>query len=250
MPSKILKRLAIVAGTGLAIGLNSGRSNSGKQGNASTSMNTPSSEGPSEGILSLEPLLDRLDRVEFRISAVEARAVPAQSDIEALQLQLNEMRQRVASDVKREIPAILESIIGPQVEYIRIRLEADLQESTKNTLATFEQALDNKVSLRMSMLEKALIEQSGIITTLSERAIESDTNMQRLISAVEKLCEARPTPAVRESSFPELPFERHLSEAIKGQPEPPVQYPDSGFRPRIVTEEDNKPRHRKPLARL
>jgi hypothetical protein len=101
-------------------------------------------------------------------------------------------------------------------------------------------AIDDKVSLRISKVEQTLIEQSVIITTLSQRAVDSEINLQRLISAVEKLFERADPASVRKGpSLFDLPF----------QPQP-ANPPDPVFRPRIVKEDDNKPRRRKPLTRL
>jgi hypothetical protein len=63
--------------------------------------------------------------------------------------------------------------------------------------------VDAMVSLRTSKLEKTLAEQSTIIAALSQRADNWDANMQKLIAAVERLCETT------------LPFETELSEAMK-----------------------------------
>jgi len=120
----------------------------------------------SDAILALEPLLDRLDRIEARLRAVEA--LPGHAEIQEI-------------------------------------------------LTRFESVIDNKVSLRISRVETALIEQSVVITTLSQRAVDSEINLQRLISAVEKLFE-RADPAA--------------------------------LRPRIFKEDDKTPRSRTPLTRL
>jgi uncharacterized coiled-coil protein SlyX len=265
MAGKILKGLAVAAGAGLAIGFG------GKRRSLAVSMSTPS-----DNIPAIETLLERLDCIEARMSAIEAsnqsaahpmpvadslsfaefdgRIEQQTKDIEALQVQLSETRQALAREVPTMLESMLASTLGPHLEDLRARLQAEVRESVETTLISFERVIDTKVSLRVSTLEKAIIEQSGIITTLSQRAIESDSNLQRLISAVERLCErpdARPAPSApatpaRAPSLLELPFERHLSEAIKRQPEPP----DSGFRPRILKEDDEKPRHRKPLTRI
>jgi hypothetical protein len=34
-----------------------------------------------------------------------------------------------------------------------------------------------------------MLEQSALVTALSQRAVESDLNLQRLIAAVERLCD-------------------------------------------------------------
>ena len=130
-------------------------------------MSTPSSDN----------LLDRLERIEARLSAIEARP---------------------------SLESTIESVLNRRIEDLRLRLHAEMQES----LTIFEGTIDNKVSLHISKVEKALIEQSVVITTLSQRAVDSEVNLQRLISAVEKL------------------FER--ADPAKANP------PDSVFRPRIV----------------
>lgn len=113
MASKIPRELAVTAGaglvavaawTGLAIGLGSVFLGPGKRRRGTAQEIAPSSDNT----LMLEPLLDRLDRIEARVSAVEARLTPAATsvaeldsriqrqtkDIEALQVQMGETRQR------------------------------------------------------------------------------------------------------------------------------------------------------------
>jgi hypothetical protein len=210
MASKILKGFAVAAGTGLAIGF----------GNRRRTQAT-SLSGSSEDILAIEPVLDRLDRIEARVSAVEARPIP---NFETLQAQMD---QRFAEAAK-EVPAILESLLGPRVEDVRARLHAEMRESVQATLTSFEQTLDDKVSARIATLEKALIDQSAVVTTLGQRALEAEENFQRLISAVERLCERKEQPVQ------DLPFERQLTEAFQRQPSPAELPRDSGFRPRMV----------------
>jgi hypothetical protein len=254
MVNKILRGLAVAAGTGLAIGLGFAYLGPGKRRRRTSAMSTSSSDS----ILMLEPILDRLDRIEARLSTVEARPVPAVTvhstslaeldlriqeqtkDIEALQVQMSETRQRVAAEaavverrfaeVTKEVPVMVESIVeaalGPRVEDLRARLHAEMLESVEATLARFEQTIDSKVSLRIATIEKALTEQSAMITALSQREVESDAHLQRLISAVERLCERTdersPVPTqAKEPSFRSLPFERQLDEAMERVPDEP-----------------------------
>jgi uncharacterized coiled-coil protein SlyX len=274
MANKIIKGLAIAAGTGLAIGLGNNRNRPQISANIA-----PPEDGPE--ITETSVLNERLDRVENRLGAVEAR--PQQSadtifraeidarfnrqtrDITALRVEMAATQEKLAAavtivksqfaDVGTEIPATLASIIAPHVAGLRARLGAEIQESVEATLASFEQTLDNKVSLRIAILEKTLVDQSGIITALSQRAIESDMNLQRLISAVEKLCERTdpraPAPATQQgdSSLSDVPFDKHLSDAIKRPPQSAPPTAPSGFRPSIVKEDEElRPRHR--MARL
>jgi hypothetical protein len=96
MASRILKGLAVAAGTGLAIGFR------GERRRQTTAM----SDSSSENIQTLEPLLARLDRIETRMSAVEASS-----------------RNAVAM-----LGEMLETAIGPHVENLRARLHAEMRE--------------------------------------------------------------------------------------------------------------------------
>lgn len=156
------------------------------------------------------PLVERLDRIEVRLGAIE--------------------------DSGRErLETLVERTLAPRVEELRLRLHADMVESMETRLTTFEQSIDSKVSTRVAALEKALIDQSAIITALSHRAVEAEENFQRLIAAVERLCAQRERVT---------PFEEQLGEAFDRQPV-------SDFRPRIVTEEEAREhRHRRPMSRL
>lgn len=246
MANKIVKGLAIAAGTGLAIGLGNKRSH------------------PAVPVVepAIDPLEQRLGRIESRLSAVESR--PAQPpdfaaiearfesqerEIAALQKHMAETREKVAAtgsvierlfaDVAEEVPGMVASVISSRVAQLRNTLTAEIQQAVDARLVTFERTIDDKVSGRVAALEKALVDQSGVITALSQRALESDANLQRLISAVEKLCErTEGRPAAAAQPREDAPFEKHLDDAIK---RPPV----SGFRPAIVKEDEElRPRHR------
>jgi hypothetical protein len=188
----------------------------------------------SDNVLTSEQLAERLDRIEARIGAVEGFGLHIERQakmIETLKVQLNGVRQSVEST--------LNTTIGPRIDELRSRLRAEVLESVNSALATFERMIDAKVTLRVSTIEKALIEQSSSIRDLSQRTISSEANLQRLIAAVERLCAQKngQLPA-----SPEQPLDR--------QPQVAAMPAESGFRPRIVHEEDNKLRHRRPLSRL
>ena len=164
-------------------------------------------------------MIERLDRIEARLTAIESSG-----------------RERFES--------LMEVALAPRVEELRLRLHSDMVESMETRLTAFEQNIDSKVSTRLTTLEKALIDQAAVITALSKRAVEAEDNFQRLIGAVERLCEQKQTETPRV----ELPFERQLSEAFQRHPGGPQA--ESGFRPRIVPEDEVKQRHRRPLSRL
>lgn len=256
MARKVLKGFAIAAGLGLAL-----ISGSGKRRGKENSMRR---HLPDNDLVS-----ERLDRIESRLSAVE-RQPPAVAEldlwvqqqareIEMLELELTEHKQKVAgeiatiekrfADLAKGIPAVLESIIIPRVDDLRVHLRSELQQSVNVTLTRFERAIDDKISHRIATLEKAMLDQSSIVTALGRRAVESDMNLQRLISAVERLCEKtnQKPPARQELSVVDLPLKPESR-----KPEIPAPPFESAFRPRIVKEDedDRQTRHRIPLARL
>jgi hypothetical protein len=198
------------------------------------------STSPSDNGQTLEPLQERLDRLESRIGAVEdsdnsvvaelgLRIERQAKMIEALKVQFIGTRQSIEST--------LEAAIGPRIDDLRARLRAEVLESVNSALATFERLIEARVSLRVSTIEKVLVEQSSGIRDLSQRTVASEANLQRLISAVERLCAQRDGQPL---ASPAQPPER----------QPAALPTESGFRPRIVHEEDNKLRRRRPLSRL
>ncbi len=263
MSSKIVKGLAIAAGTGLAIGLGNSR-------HRPDIPTTPSDAQAPESMPEADPLEERLGSIETRLSAVESRPAPSiepakiaeiedrferqNRDIMALRIQMAETREKVAAvanvverqfaDTAKRVPAMVESVIASYAGNLRSSLTAEIQQSVDARLQSFERTIDNKVSARVAALEKALVDQSGVISALSQRALDSDANLQRLISAVERLCERAegrsPAPTAA-ATREEVPFEQHLGDALKRPPAPPAP----GFRPEFAKEDDERrPRHR------
>lgn len=202
MFGKIFKGLAVAAGVGFAIGF--GASVGKRRMEEKFSGHAAPRQDP--------PLLDRLERLESRIVAMETRPLPIAAngelnrritdqagDIETLRLQMSEYRHRIATDIEtiekrmadvaKGIPVMLESIVAPRLDELRLRLRSEMQQSVTPSLTSFERTIDDKVSDRIAALEKAMLDQSALVTALSQRAVESDLNLQRLISAVERLCD-------------------------------------------------------------
>lgn len=205
MSNRLLRALSITAGTGMAIGFTNRR--------RLLTGSIMSSHGDDDR------LIERLERIEVRLSAIEESG-------------------------REKFESMMEVALAPRVEELRVRLHGDMVETMETRLAAFEENIDSKVATRLSTLEKALIDQAAVITALSQRAVEAEENFQRLIGAVERLCEQKQSAPPRA----ELPFERQLNEAFQRQPGAPPA--ESGFRPRIVPEDEGKQRHRRPMSRL
>lgn len=136
--------------------------------------------------------------------------------------------------------------IDPSVSALETALAACVAKLRGELRAEMQESIEREVAARTAALEKGLIDQSAVITALSQRAVEAEENFQRLISAVERLFEQKGIAPAPQPGVSPAAFEEHLNEALHA----PVVVPQ-GFRPRIVSEEEAKhSRHRRPLSRL
>ena len=276
MANRILKGLAVAAGTGLAMGFTSGRAGRVRVPLAAYHPPAPSihplpSDAPADEFLNIEPLLDRLERVEARVESIGQQ--PPQSnhvspdlpfDLSAavadLERRVDEnthelallrdsitaaerhatesaaSMQRNVEQVRAEIPALVERHVAARIDALENRFAAEIEQSHQRTLEMFERAIDEKISSRIGSIERALAEQAGSIESLSLRTTETDNNLQRLVSAIEKLCERAqlisPAPEQPFTSGPSfqkprqyetrLPFEEQMHDAMRREPVVPV----------------------------
>ena len=216
--AKLLRSVIFAAGAGIAVGLCTAAS-------SRRAHKRPAAIAPDD-IVRLEPLFDRLEKIETTLETAEARrerveqpirsalvrrVEDAEGELHSLGVRLRETEHRAAAameavevrlgHVGSEIPALIESKIGERLAELEARIEAQVEA---------------RVTERIVAIENTLSEQSVSIVALRDRAVETDANLQRLIAAIEKLCEktaSTPQPAV-------LPFEAHLAEASQRQPEP------------------------------
>lgn len=187
------------------------------------SMSNPAGDFPPD------PLAQRLDEMDRRIEAIRAEMEAA-------------IEKRL-SEITKAVPAVLESIIVPRVEDLRTNLRAEIQQAINAALKKLDRVIDERVADRVETLERAVLQQSSIVTTLRHRAVETDMNVQRLIGAVERLCERAPA-GPQDPSLPAPPGKARQPEVIEPQFE-------SAFRPQILKEgKDPTKRHRIPLTKL
>jgi uncharacterized coiled-coil protein SlyX len=262
MANRILKGLAVAAGTGLAMGLTTARSQTRVRVSSPPRAGAPphlppveSAEETGDDFLNIEPLLDRLERLEVRVEALGQPAAEPREDsrfetddyatalaeleqrveentrdlallrenMDAAERRLNESVaavQRNIEQTRREIPAAVERHVSVRIDDLQKRFAAEIEQSQQRTLEMFERAIDDKISSRIGSMERVLAEQAGSIEALNARATETDHNLQRLVTAIEKLCErAHLFPPVAESR---LPFETQMYDAMNREPVVPV----------------------------
>jgi chromosome segregation ATPase len=224
MPS-LLKSIALAAGTGIVLGVYATAARFPRR--------TPENSGGPDPSL-LEPLLDRLERVEAEFLKPEAKATATaqEAELRTLRTKVDEAERRAATalgsvearfrELRQAIPSLIEASLNAQMTELRSKVEAHVE---------------LRVAERAGALERAMADQLTSIGGLSDRAVESDANLQRLIAVVERLCERPPQP-----SSTVLPFEAQLAEAA--QRELPAE-----SRVRVIKENEPDRRHRFPLGR-
>lgn len=229
----LVKGLAFIAGTGIVLRFKL----------------KPGESGAEESRMALE----RLDSLEARIAALEKRAATfpdagrETKEVEALRAKLEEtaaiLETRVV-EITRGIPSLVENVVQPHIDEIRTRLEAEARATLSEALRTLDQTIESRISSRMAAVEKALLTQSDMLSALSRRESESGAMIRRLANALDKLAQhpsAAPAPAPR-------PEPQALPQ--RWPPESQTDWAASGFRPRIIKEDEEKPRHRNPLTRI
>jgi uncharacterized coiled-coil protein SlyX len=184
---------------------------------------------------------DRSDAIDATdaIDAIEMRLRNQAKEIATLRAEVDESGRRASAEVvdlerrianaRAELPAAIEAAIAPRVAELRTRLQSEMREAAADGLARIDSAIDEKLASRIAALETTLADQSTAIGALNRRAIDTDTNLQKLIASVERLCDraaARPAPEpVAEPSFLELPFQTQYEAALEREPaEPPRMF--------------------------
>jgi hypothetical protein len=227
---------------------------------------TPASE-PDDEFLNIEPLLDRLERLEARVESMELRPRAAEPvagntvlfsetndyavlladldrrveentrDLALLRKSITEAEHRLSESVqsverkvtqtREEMPAFVERHVAARISDLQSRLEREIEQAQQRTLETFERAIDEKIASRIGSMEKALADQAGSIAALGVRTAETDNNLQRLVTAIERLCERAQlipfAPEQRPAQYDSrLPFESQLNDAMGREPVVPV----------------------------
>jgi uncharacterized coiled-coil protein SlyX len=237
MANRILRRLAIAAGTGLAT-INSGRIRTIPEDSDSPPYpTTPDPPAPEPALqvsrvepgddflnLNIDPLLDRLEAIEAQIEMFERKAVASADRLQALDeyaARLGALERRVEENA-RSLTALRESINAAE------RTSANRTDDLRERLRT-------GILAQTGHIERSLAEQTGSIEAIGARVTETENSLQRLAMALEKLCERAqllmPGPDIRAAHSPaspsvpsdsRLPFETQLDDALRRDPVIPV----------------------------
>jgi uncharacterized coiled-coil protein SlyX len=225
-----IKTLAIAAGAGVAFGLCT--SAGGRRAFHPETLPEPLPEGPRRNAvvydpIDIGPLLDRLEAIERRFESVAVTPAPTAA--------VAELARRI--DAQEAEIIRLREMVDVRAGEIQSRLEAEMDERHKRSIETIEKTVEFKVSERIAALEKAFSDQSASIEGLRVRAQESDSNLQRLIVAIERLCERTqllqspaPTAAAPAPGPVIVPFATQLEEIQEREVDPSTLFRSNVFR--------------------
>ena len=223
--------IAFVFGAGLGIGVGavaaSGNGSPRRREQATPSPRPAAPAADEPAILKLEPLLDRLERVEAYVDAARSvePGLPVQADDRhAIENSLHAAEHDAAltldvihetfEDLRRELPSMVEAAVKARIASL-----------TSSLAGVTENFVDLKIAERVAPLEQALLEQQASISSLRARSEDTDVNLQRLIVSIDRLCELNPvaprSQAAAAPSAPPLPdFARAMPPKEAEQPEP------------------------------
>ncbi len=148
----------------------------------SSGMGTAATDSAAEALAVRE--LDRrvreqqteLDRMRESLNAAERRSSTTA-----------DLLDRRVRQLREDMPVLVETNMSSQVLDMQARFEAEAEETRLNTVATFEAMVEEKLSDRISLIERSMAEQSAAVNLLRERAMSTDSQLQRLIGAIEKM---------------------------------------------------------------
>jgi vacuolar-type H+-ATPase subunit I/STV1 len=197
--------------------------------------------------LRLDPVLDRLQTLETRLDRIHEVRQPdldlepliagLTSRVEAYAGEVQGLRSRLA-ETERRTPVALES--EEQFGKLQQAIPTLIAEKVAAHFSSPEyRDSGNNEDARIGALERSMLDQSLSIAALRDHARDTDTNLQRLIAAVERLCER--TPPV---SAAVLPFPAKLAD-VAGR--------EADAESRTRTGKEGEPHARKPrfpLARI
>ena len=174
----------------------------------------------------LEAMGDHLQKVEVRFGGeLEALAGRQATQANALSRRLEEIQGKLHSEIEagdrrshdqiasfaQELKKLdsrfsgeIDAAIGARIGQLNAKLEKELQQAQDRTLEALVQTIDTKVVQRISDLENSLVGQSEAIGGLRDKSLRTDQNMQKLLLAVERLCDqAERQMAQRGEAMPE-----------------------------------------------
>lgn len=205
MLKKILKGLTISLGAGLLLRAGAKRK---------TGAVTRSSKAPN-------PLLARLDAMETRMCGIEG-AAPAETptgEIAVIREMITDLERRSSEQIagigrrldelQNHLPRFIDVKVSTRVREMEERIKADVLEARGKTFETFVASIEAKMLSGIAVVERSLAAQSLEIGELNQRLGQTDQNLSKVLSTVERLTESGAFQFARFPTFAEPAVNGH-----------------------------------------
>lgn len=168
------------------------------------------------------------------IEALSTLVFTQRSDLSALRSDLLAIEQRQAeqvasfsqklAQVEQHFPTEIEARVNARMAELESKLRVEFEDIHARTVDAFARTIETRVVDRIARLEQNLMSQSQAIVSLRERSNQTDEHLQKLLGAVERLCER----AELQSKIQILPESPGRHSAAPVLPEDPA-LPDTNF---------------------
>jgi TolA-binding protein len=205
MANSLIKGLALTLGGGLALGVGF------KMGQGVA----PVGDLPESP--NLEPILDRLEKMETTVANVEQvlnapspmvltpvlelqnQVKSQRSELESLRAQILQVDRshasrmedlsQTVSGLEQRIPGLIDESIKPRFDEMHERVQREMQETASQTLELFADRIQSRVVEKITSIESDLGRQSEAINALRDSSLKTDESMQKLLAGVESLAD-------------------------------------------------------------
>ena len=220
--AKLLNILAASIGGGLAFGVGM---NVGIRFLAAD----PAAEPGGPVIALADAVARRLEELEERLIAIDTHsgdyvdAVIAGQSAELVLMQ-ERLRQRAepkppnADDLRLEMQGWVNSTLNVRLAEVEARLRNENEQKQQAVLDVFIENLQTRVVQRITKLEDDVTAQGVALTGLHDYSLQTERNMQKLLSGVERLIAGQPGPAKAVT----VPVPDEVASALSVPNEPPT----------------------------
>lgn len=151
----------------------------------------------------IQPLLDRLDEIEYRIGSMESGDAPVPSDVRGwLTGEIADTFQprgagsarlgRSVQEIEARLPQLIEEAVTTRFNQMAGKLQQEIEETHIRTLETFVKNIQTKLVARVVALETQMVEHAEAVQQLRDSSQRTEDNLGRLISGVDRLAAELP----------------------------------------------------------
>ncbi len=142
---------------------------------------------------SRDPIQDRLDRAELKLTQMEKSQSPAgvseiQDWIRSIERRNSEQIDAVALKLdafEHKIPELINITVTARIQEVEQRIAAEIRETQSLMIQALVETIDARVTKGIAHVESSVLAHSQEITDLSQRMNQTDANLVRILRILE-----------------------------------------------------------------